>query len=202
MVDMKCFAFFTHFSFFLYITFCTQKQLKKTNKNHDDVDDDEDEDDEVDENDEAFVQRELYALDEDSEGDISDDDDEVNVTEAKFEDFFGSSMLGKGKVRRTKGPSVSSKTPLDVDKDSEEEEESNEDENNDDSDVDDSENEEDREEIVPETNYSRKKRLLQEQIALLEENAIGTKSWEVSGEVKSSQRPENSLLGIPVDVER
>ena len=197
---------FLHF-LVLYVSLLRQKQHGKSEKrNNYDEDDNEDEDGdendgEDDDDDEAFVQRELYALDSGSSEDGSDD--EVNANDAKFNNFFSSSK--RGKISKSKLPSRRD-TALRKDEDSAEEDESeddDDDEEEDDDDEEDKDNSQDEnEEVVAETNYSRKKSKLQEQISLLEENAIGAKSWEVAGEVKSSQRPENSLLGIPVDVER
>lgn len=53
-----------------------------------------------------------------------------------------------------------------------------------------------------ETVYQRRARELKTQIAALEEEMMAEKSWELKGEVKASNRPDNSLLELAVDVER
>jgi U3 small nucleolar ribonucleoprotein component len=176
----------------------------KSEERHDNDDDDDDEDAE-DEDDEAFVQRELYSL---PETDDEDEDSEDDDNDAKFEDFFGSSK--RMKVHKPKSSTAARGHDGDEDDDGEEEEGSDDDEEegSDEEEGEGSDDDDDEEEgsgdETPgaETSYSRKQRQLREQISLLEETAVGAKSWEVAGEVKSSQRPENSLLGIPVDVER
>lgn len=112
------------------------------------------------------------------------------VTEAKFGDFFGTSKRRGSK--RAKKAAESEVEEEDDDDDEEDEEEE----------VEDEDDEEDDEAPTPETKYARKQRQVAEQIDLLEQSAVGAKTWEVGGEVSSGQRPENSLLGIPVDVER
>mmetsp|Transcript_3812 Transcript_3812/g.5926 ORF Transcript_3812/g.5926 Transcript_3812/m.5926 type:complete len:591 (+) Transcript_3812:29-1801(+) len=54
----------------------------------------------------------------------------------------------------------------------------------------------------PLTPHQRKKQRIQDQIKALEEASVAPKPWDLKGEVKSSDRPENSLLGLPVSVER
>lgn len=161
---------------------------------NDDEDDDEvnsseDEDDGADgDDDEAFVQRELYRLDSD------EDSDEEGANDFKHEDFFGKAPPTR---RRNATDNLQNTDVLNASGSEDEESSNSEDDEGED-------NDDDNDEAIPEkeTNYSRKKSLLQEQISMLEEVAVGAKAWEVAGEVKSSQRPENSLLGIPVDVER
>jgi len=41
-----------------------------------------------------------------------------------------------------------------------------------------------------------------DEVRELEKEIVGPRSWELRGEVKSSDRPENSLLGLIADVER
>lgn len=43
---------------------------------------------------------------------------------------------------------------------------------------------------------------LQDQIKALEDEIVKPRSWDLSGEVKGKDRPENSLLGIVADVDR
>ena len=46
----------------------------------------------------------------------------------------------------------------------------------------------------PQTNYSRVREKMQSRIEQLEQENVAEKSWEMSGEVRSSSRPDNSLL--------
>jgi U3 small nucleolar ribonucleoprotein component len=148
------------------------------------------------------VQRELYNL----ESEDDDRDNDVSGSVINYKHFFGSSKRAKNKKSKL-SKSVEYEADDDDDNDDDDDEEDSIGGENSDSQEEDEGDSEDEEgmgeaETERETGYSRKKRQLGEQISALEEAAMGAKSWEVLGEVKSSQRPENSLLGIPVDVER
>mmetsp|Transcript_298 Transcript_298/g.671 ORF Transcript_298/g.671 Transcript_298/m.671 type:complete len:356 (+) Transcript_298:344-1411(+) len=158
--------------------------------------DDEENDTEDDEDDEAIARRELYV--DDSSGD--------EACDFKHEDFFRASKrvrVQPGEETTLGGGSVKQKREFEQ-AESDEGSESGDDDEGASEEDEEEDSEEDKEDALPiaETSYSRKKIALQEQISQLEESAVGSKTWEVAGEVKSSQRPENSLLGIPVDVER
>lgn len=51
------------------------------------------------------------------------------------------------------------------------------------------------------TPFQQQQKKLQEKIKKLETTIVQPKSWEMSGEVKSKQRPYNSLLEIDLDFE-
>ena len=52
---------------------------------------------------------------------------------------------------------------------------------------------------LPLTRHERERQALAKQIAELEAEALAEKSWELTGEVGSSKRPENSLLSAVLD---
>lgn len=52
------------------------------------------------------------------------------------------------------------------------------------------------------TTYGKEKEKLQKHISEMESQLIQPKSWERKGEVMGGDRPENSLLGLAVAVER
>lgn len=52
------------------------------------------------------------------------------------------------------------------------------------------------------TRYQKRMIELKDTIKQLEEELMAEKSWELKGEVKGAVRPENSLLDLPVDIER
>jgi U3 small nucleolar RNA-associated protein MPP10 len=54
----------------------------------------------------------------------------------------------------------------------------------------------------PLTKHEKAKAHLSSQVAELEQELMQKKSWEMRGEVKATDRPENSLLGISADIER
>lgn len=54
----------------------------------------------------------------------------------------------------------------------------------------------------PLTSFQNKSKQLSSQIEELEQELVQKKSWEMRGEVKATDRPENSLLGISADIER
>ena len=53
---------------------------------------------------------------------------------------------------------------------------------------------EDKSADKPQSNYSRARDKMQTRIALLERDNVAEKSWDMSGEVRSTSRPDNSLL--------
>lgn len=63
------------------------------------------------------------------------------------------------------------------------------------------ESEEEAEPAVLSKHQQRQAKIAQA-VSQLEEEAIGPKSWDMKGEVRALDRPENSLLGVTVDVER
>ena len=146
-----------------------------------------------------LAQQELYA---------SDDDDEDGVGgDARYEDFFGRRRGGKGGGKE------------DTMEDESDEEDGEEDGDMTDEDEDEEEGSEDGSEEGSEdgseegsdagamsaatlTNHQRRKAALAAQIAELEKESIGVKEWELRGEVKSGDRPENSLLAVSADIER
>ena len=159
----------------------------------------EEEDSDSEEDDELFVQRELYEDGEDGgEGEAS----------YKFRDFFAKAP--KRDAGR-KGGKVGSKGPKSGHKymdeeDDEEEEDDGEDFSENGQDDYKEEDEEEEEEEIPNaetlTAHQRHKMQLATQIKELEAELIGTKSWDLRGEIKGGDRPENSLLGINADIER
>jgi U3 small nucleolar RNA-associated protein MPP10 len=62
--------------------------------------------------------------------------------------------------------------------------------------------EEDEEEKEVDTPHHKRQKRLQEEISEIEKEISGKKSWELIGEVKSSDRPQNSLLSTYADIER
>jgi len=52
------------------------------------------------------------------------------------------------------------------------------------------------------TPFSKRQKVVSEQISEIEKEISGKRSWELSGEVKASERPQNSLLSTDMDVER
>lgn len=52
------------------------------------------------------------------------------------------------------------------------------------------------------TPLQQRKAVLSTQIASLEEELIASKPWELRGEVKAADRPENSFLSLHADIER
>jgi U3 small nucleolar RNA-associated protein MPP10 len=49
---------------------------------------------------------------------------------------------------------------------------------------------------------NRRETALSAQIAQLEEELMADKPWELRGEVKGAERPENSFLSLHADIER
>ena len=178
----------------------------------------EEEDNEDDVMDFERVENELYNDDDDEEVEDGDDlaegrsVDDIGAT-AKFRDFFGSGAMKKGISSGSKTPrrrgflDVAEEEESDDAADDEDEEEEEE------VDVDEEEEEEEDEEDGVEgngglkekevlTSFQKKQRKLKEEIAELEKSIVGQKSWDLRGEVKASDRPENSLLEVVVDVEK
>jgi U3 small nucleolar RNA-associated protein MPP10 len=164
-----------------------------------------------------FVANELYDLSDDSE----------NQESYRYEDFFGRKSSAK-KSSSTKSPVRKKLETEDTSDDSREGEgefEDNEDnfedededegsegsedgsEDEDEESKENNDEEEEEEESAaysnqPLTTYAKEKQKLQERIAGIESELVEKKSWERRGEVKGGDRPENSLLGLAVAVER
>lgn len=124
----------------------------------------------------------------------SDSDSEMMTNNApKYSDFFGDG-------------SENSETGDEEDgEEEEEEEEDSEDEEAAGSGGDDDSEERSEgseEETLPKTNYQKRKEALRNQIEELEQQSMAAKDWELRGEVKSRERPENSLLTVAADIER
>lgn len=54
----------------------------------------------------------------------------------------------------------------------------------------------------PDTPFERRQKKMAEQVAEIEKEISSKRSWELSGEVKAADRPQNSLLSSVADVER
>ena len=52
------------------------------------------------------------------------------------------------------------------------------------------------------TTFQKQQRKLRREMAEIEKDLVAQKSWELRGEVKATDRPENSLLEVYVDVEK
>lgn len=52
------------------------------------------------------------------------------------------------------------------------------------------------------SHYEHKKQKLSKEIESIEKMLVAKKEWEMRGEVKSADRPENSLLSVSADFER
>jgi U3 small nucleolar RNA-associated protein MPP10 len=182
-----------------------------------DEDSEESEDDEL-----AFVQNHLYENDSEDEG----------PNDYKFSDFFlpakGSSSkknsAGKAnKVHLDVGEEDDE--PEDDGDDDDESVADEDDDNNDDDYVEEDEDEEfsgseladsirgknndsgfkgsdDKPREKKPTTVQRRNEALSSQIAALEGELVESKPWELRGEVKASDRPENSFLSLHADIER
>ena len=169
----------------------------------DDFDEDEGEDDL------EYIQNNLYEDDEDDDG----------AADYHYKDFF----TGKDKIVHPMKKKYND-YPIEDGEDEEEQGKENDDEEDDDDDDEDDEDGEDGDEDEEEedsededeeggnttnkrkgdgkeekeeeqTKHKKKSQLLQSQISALEDELLGNKSWELRGEVKSQDRPENALLG-------
>ncbi len=175
--------------------------------------------DDVIEDDLDYVQMNLYDVDTKDAEDI------------RFEDFFGKPKgkgKGKGKGESIPKAKKSSSKKSAIMKESESESESDQsqdDSDNDDDDalsIDSQENDDagvvmgdgdDNDSIgsgsssevennKPKSKLDKSRVNMKNTIRELEEQLVKEKSWDLRGEAKSGDRPENSLLGIQVDVEK
>lgn len=55
---------------------------------------------------------------------------------------------------------------------------------------------------APMSKHQKRQAQIAAAVADLEKEAVGPKSWDMRGEVRGVDRPENSLLEVAVDVER
>jgi len=164
-----------------------------------------------------FIQQTMY--------DLSDDDEEANEDDGaagyKYADFFVDEKSDRSRrqtrvVNRQKKPHRRSSD--DDNEDDNEKKVSGDDENSysegeNDDDFDDSEARDDYEssddgEHAPSEPMLKSKKALQQksrlssQISELEEDLLAEKSWELRGEVRATDRPENSFLSLTADIER
>ncbi len=139
-----------------------------------------------------FAEKALYA------SDNSDNDEEAG--EVRYSDFFGEGPPGS----EDEGDDDSDEDDNDDDEegsDMSDDEDKIEGEYDDEDGSDGSDIESDTVE-GPTSNYQKRKAALAKHIAELEDEQIAVKDWELRGEVKSADRPENSLLAVSADIER
>lgn len=142
-----------------------------------------------------LVANELYDLSDDSE----------NEESYRYEDFFGRKKSSakdhdtKSEEREEGSGDESEELPDDFEDDFEGSEKSLD--GSDEAVEEESDAEEENSNKVM-TTYGKEKQKLQERIANIESELVEKKSWERRGEVMSGDRPENSLLGLAVAVER
>ena len=55
---------------------------------------------------------------------------------------------------------------------------------------------------LPLSSHQRRQAAMASQIRELEAELMGPRSWDLRGEVKGAERPENSLLGVTAEIER
>jgi U3 small nucleolar RNA-associated protein MPP10 len=169
-------------------------------------------DSDSDEDDEMLAARALY-----------EDEDEDDGAVAKFSDYFVGDPKGDGKVKGKKGAEKKARVRYADDGDEEEEEEDEEehrddeddegeeeersgvDEDEEDEDSGSSENEGAEEPVVDPKKlsaYEKQKRKIEQEIKGVETELMGSRSWELRGELAGKDRPENSLLEIHTEIER
>jgi U3 small nucleolar RNA-associated protein MPP10 len=134
-----------------------------------------------------FASRELYEL---------PSDDEINDN-IRYQDFFSNPKKKLKTHEKDQDPLDNSDNEI-YSNDEEVEEEIGQD-NEDESDEDGTETQKAN---TPETTHSRQKKKIQDRITEMEQQLIEPKSWDLKGEVASKERPENSLLGLAVSIER
>jgi U3 small nucleolar RNA-associated protein MPP10 len=149
-----------------------------------------DSEEEISEEDEDFVARELYE----EEG-----SDEEDAEDMKYKDFYLGGPPSKKKKKHTK--KAPERDENDSQSSSSDDKEKDEDEDEDEDD-DDDDGEEGEGQDMPLTKKEKKKLQLEQRIREMEDELVGKKSWELTGEVKSKERPENSLLEMHTDIER
>lgn len=174
------------------------REKEERRQEHDDPYDDE-------EDDLSLVQKAMYDTD---DGEDDEDDDEEEEEEIRFQDFFVADHPKKGSSKdkdstKSKGKKVAF------------EEEDSEDEDDFEGEDDYQEESEEEDEEVPPSKpmpaaakaskpskAEQRAALHAEQIMELEQELVEKRSWELRGEVKATDRPENSLLNVVADIER
>jgi U3 small nucleolar RNA-associated protein MPP10 len=151
-----------------------------------------------------LVANELYDLSDDSE----------NEESYRYEDFFGHKKSSASETKSKKklvNVNASDESGEESGDESEELQEHFEDDSevseesvdgSEDSSGEESDDQQEEKSDKPMTSYGKEKQKLQERIADIESELVEKKSWERRGEVMSGDRPENSLLGLAVAVER
>jgi U3 small nucleolar RNA-associated protein MPP10 len=142
--------------------------------------------------------------DNDEQDDDDDDDDdgdgEGNLDEEEEDEFDNHGKIQDDEAKRR---AKKRKALLSMDEPEDDNDEDEMDMNEDEEDIGNDDNDEDDDEqmqtIKPLTRHERERQALAKQIAELESEALAEKSWELTGEVGSSKRPENSLLSAVLD---
>lgn len=165
-----------------------------------------------------FVQQTMYALGEDEEAD-EEADEEDGAAGYKYADFFVDEKSNHNKKKqagvvkkdkRQPRQSISDDASDDGDEDDGDEDDYDEDENDDDFDDsnirDDYESSDDGKHVPSESRSKAKgpqqRSRLSSQISDLEKDLLAAKPWELRGEVRAADRPENSFLSLTADIER
>ena len=185
------------FSWTYYLILLIFQDESEDNEEHDDL---------------KFVQENLY--------DLSDDEDDHGSADYKFSDFF---IADKEEIKMSLSKDRTTKRGSNANSYDESDDEFGDDHDHDELEEYGSENEmgmEDCEvgdseaEIKLESKHGvnnsisstsssqRRNHAIESQISSLEEELVASKPWELRGEVKAGDRPENSFLGLHADIER
>lgn len=138
-----------------------------------------------------FVQKALYE----------DDDEEIDVSNVRYDDFFGGKRESANSKRGTRKGELTSSAKKYVAEEEDEEADEGEDEEGE-GNEEDQPDDEDKITAVPRAEMSERQRRIAEEISGLEMAAVAPKSWEYRGEVRGQDRPVDSLLTVTADVDR
>eukprot|EP00981_Chlorochromonas_danica_P002742 scaffold537_cov180-Ochromonas_danica.AAC.47 len=145
--------------------------------------DDYNEEDDDEEDDLSFVQHAMYDSEMEEEEEEEKGQQEEEEEEIRYEDFFVNDKTKSMKKNKQQQQKQKKQQHYQEDDDDEQEEEEEG-----------SEEEEEEEESASESE--------EEEAEEFERELMAGKSWELRGEVRASDRPENSLLTIVADVDR
>ena len=159
-----------------------------------------------------FVQQTMYALGEEEDED-EEADEEDGAAGYKYADFFVDEKSNHNKKKKAgvvqkdkRQPRQSISDGASDDEDDGDDDDENDDDFDDSNVRDDYESSDDGKHVPSESRSkakgSQQRSRLSSQISDLEKDLLAAKPWELRGEVRAADRPENSFLSLTADIER
>ena len=152
-----------------------------------------------------FVQQTMYALGEEEDED-EEADEEDGAAGYKYADFFVDEKSNHNKKKQAVVVKKDKRQPRQSISDDGDDDDENDDDFDGSNVRDDYESSDDGKHVPSESRSkakgSQQRSRLSSQISDLEKDLLAAKPWELRGEVRATDRPENSFLSLTADIER